>query len=114
MATAIASYKRKQGDSLWIDVTCSSINDIDPVWDNWTGIWGITAAGSTTVVLQGSMIRHTTVGLFCLRIGPLLTDGWATLPDGAYSLVIQIDNIVVDYRHEETSKLLIQSQGMIT
>jgi hypothetical protein len=99
-------FTRKQGDSLWIDITCDSADSIDSVWAHWTGVWSI--AGT---ILTGSLIRSNTPGVFQLRIGPATVSGWKELPVGTYQITVQIDNSSVDYRHEESHKLIIQEQG---
>jgi hypothetical protein len=115
-------YTRKQGDSLWIDITCTAVADIDPVWANWGGTWCVSTAVGKTALLSGVLIPSVTPGLFSMRIGPNTAPGvnsvtgtvpWATLPVGLYVITVQIDNLIVDYRHEDQGKLAIQPQGML-
>ena len=105
------AYKRKQGDSLWIDITCDNVTTIDPTWANWSGSWTIAATVGGDALLSGAIGKSSTTGLFQLRIGPSSTSGWSALPVGNYFLTMQIDNTTADYRHEEQVKLVIQTQG---
>lgn len=107
----MATYKRKQGDSLWINIECSDISAIDSTWTNWTGVWNISSTIGGAPTLSGTLSRSTTPGTFYLRIGPASTSGWTALPVGNHFLTMQIDNTTVDYRHEEQHKLVIQTQG---
>ena len=107
----MATYKRKQGDSLWINVTCSNTDSIDATWANWSGVWDIASTIGGTPLITGALTRSTSTGTFYLRIGPATTAGWTALATGTYYLTIQIDNTSVDYRHEEQHKLIVQTQG---
>ena len=106
------SYLRKQGNSLWVNITCDTIPTIDNVWTHWEGVWNIAATLGSTPLLTGSLVRSSTTGVFQLRIGPVSVAGWATLPAGNYILTIQIDNAAVDYRIEESYGLTIKPQGL--
>jgi len=106
------TYKRKQADSLFIDIPFKAWKTIDPTWTNWTGIWTVSATAGSTVLLSGTIARSATAGTFNLRIGPVTTSGWSTLPVGNYVLSIEINNDSADYRYEEQSKLTIATQGV--
>ena len=108
----MATYKRKQGDSLWMTGICKQIESIDPVWGNWSGTWNVTAVAGGAVLVSGVLTKHATEKIFYFRSGPANTIGWSALPAGTYLLTIQIDNTTVDYRHEEQAKLVIQAQGL--
>jgi hypothetical protein len=110
----MATFTRKQANSLWVAITFSNPADIDAIWTNFTGVYevfleeGLTA----TTIPSGTLIRSTTVGLFFLKLGPLNTPGWETLPVGVHKIVFQIDNTVQDYRHEESHTLKIIEQDL--
>jgi hypothetical protein len=134
----MSTYKRKQGDSLWIDIQCDSVATIDVALNSWPANWDFSwdikaTAASATVLLSGktsgtqpatpSCYKVTeTPGLFQLRIGPvsgaiagtptLGTTPWASLPEGSYVLTTQYENSNVDYRHEEQDKIVISTQGI--
>ena len=106
------TFKKVQGNSLWVDIACDSVAIIDPVWANWSGTWSIVSTLGGPVILSGTLIRGAT-GVFLLRIGPS-TGGvvWATLPAGTYFLLTEIINESVDYLFEDQDKLIIAVQGM--
>ena len=106
------TYKRNQGDSLWMTGTCQQVDGIDPLWNNWSGAWNVTAVDGGPVLVSGNLLKHATEKIFYVRSGPVTTPGWAALPVGTYLLTMQIDNSVVDYRHEEQVKLVIRAQGL--
>jgi hypothetical protein len=106
----VETYTRVQGASLWLNITCDNIADIDMVWTNWSGKWSIVSAIGSPALLSGTMTKGT-IGLFYLRIGPAVT-GWNTLPPGKYFLLTQIENTTVDYNNEDQDKLTIKPQGL--
>lgn len=108
----MASYKRKQADSLFIDIPFKAWKTIDDTWVNWTGLWTIRASLDTAVILSGTLSRSDTAGTFNLRIGPVTTSGWATLPVGQYVLTIEINNATADFRIEDQPKLTVTAQGV--
>ena len=81
----MAIYKKAQASSLWIDITCQNLAQIDTsvnAWTtNWTGLWNL-ADSTGAVVLTGTLSKSTTVGTFQLRIGPATVSGWSTLQIG--------------------------------
>ena len=107
------TFKRKQGNSLWVDVTCENVEAIDATWSHWSGIWSITETLGGVAILEGNLVRSDTIGTFYLRIGP--TSGgatWNTLKVGTYILNTEINNTSADYRHEEQDKIIISAQGI--
>jgi hypothetical protein len=102
----MATFKRYQGDSLWMDIDCAVWQDIDPVWPDWSGVWVIDQTG-----LSGDLSRSLIEGTFLLRIGPATVPGWNELPAGTHIITIQIEAPAVDYRYEETHKLMIKAQN---
>jgi len=108
----MASYKRKQADSLFIDIPFKAWKTIDTTWANWSGLWTIRASLDTAVLLSGTLVRPDTEGTFNLRLGPVTTSGWSTLAVGQYVLTIEINNATADYRTEDQSKLTITAQGV--
>ena len=104
------AIKRKQGDSIWVDVTGESIEDIDAVWANWEGQWAIVTELGAAPVLSGDMIRTDTPGLFYARVGASLTGALAVRK---YIMVFQVSNASVDYRQEVAHETLeITAQGI--
>lgn len=105
------AIKKKQGDSIWVDVTGDALNTVDSVWANWTGSWAIVSTIGGTPLLSGAMTKDaTTIGKFYIRIG---TTAAATLTVGNYFLVVQVDNTTVDYRQEIVhEKITITAQGI--
>ena len=104
----------KQADSLWLDLICDGVTEIDTVWDNWVGTWCLSATLGGTPLITGTLTRTTTVGLFSLHIGP--TSGgvtWCTLPVGAYTLTTEINNVNADYRQELQSVIAVKTQGLV-
>ena len=110
----MATYKRIQGNSLWLDITAdANLVLIDPVWDNWTGVWNIVKKVGGVVLASGLLTRSTTTGIFNLRIGPLAAGvTWTALAPGQYVLEIEINNVSVDYRDEKHHTLIITAQGI--
>jgi hypothetical protein len=108
----MATYKRKQADSLFIDLPFPAWSEIDNVWSNWSGLWSIRATLDDPVLLAGMLIRSETEGLFQLRIGPAGVVGWASLPVGQYILTTEVNNASADFRSEEQSKVIIEKQGV--
>ena len=105
------AIKKKQGDSIWVDITGDALDTVDSVWANWTGSWAIVSTLGGTPLLSGAMTKDaTTIGKFYIRIG---TTAAATLTVGNYFLVVQVDNTTVDYRQEILqAQLRIQTQGI--
>lgn len=108
----MATYKSKQGDSLWIDITHETAIAIDSTWANWSGKWVISATVGSTALLSGTISRSATEGKFLLRIGPASTAGWNSLPAGTYALTIEINNTSADYKHEDQHILKVSAQGV--
>lgn len=104
------ALKRKQGDSLWVDVTGEGIEEVDATWDNWTGSWAIVPELGQAAVISGTMTKTATAGQFRVRIGSTLMAG---LSVRNYVLVCQVENTTVDYRQEiAQEKLTITAQGI--
>jgi len=104
------SIKKKQGDSIWIDVTGDALSTVDGVWDNWTGSWAIAATIGAIPVASGAMSKGTTIGTFQIRIGASVMED---VPVGKYYLIVQVENSTVDYRQEiAQEKLEIVAQGI--
>jgi hypothetical protein len=111
---SVNTYIRKQGDSLWIDITCANIIDVDPVWTNWEGTWAISASVGGVALVSGSLTRSATTGTFHMRLGPISGGAaWTGLSPGSYVLTSQIVNVTADYVHEEQDKLKITAQGIL-
>lgn len=113
-----ASYRRKQGASLWVDIDCPDVALIDPLPDAWLDInrWKgffniIDSAGA--IVLSGNLAKSAIVGKFLLRIGRAGYGEWATLPVSKYTLTYQITNASVDYDDEDSDKLEIVKQNYV-
>jgi hypothetical protein len=108
----MAAYRRKQGNSLWIDITCD-ISEIDKVWANWSGSWKISAALGSVALLSGTLEKSTTPGLFHLKIGPVSGGvAWAGLAPETYVLATEILNATADYSQEDHDSLTILQQGI--
>lgn len=104
------SIKKKQGDSIWIDVTGDALSTVDEVWDNWTGSWAISTTIGATPTASGSMSKGPTIGTFKIRIGASVMENVAV---GKYYLIVQVENSTVDYRQEiAQEKLEIVAQGI--
>jgi hypothetical protein len=122
----VRKYTRKQGNSLWIDVSCGDVSTLDPsalAWPtNWVGKWDLeptlTTATTDPLRLSGdtgsgnSFYKSATAGLFLLRIGSNVV-GWDSLPVGVYCLTIQVENATVAYRYEEQCLVKIEAQGIL-
>lgn len=105
------SIKKKQGDSIWIDVTGDTLSTVDEVWNNWTGSWAIAATIGGVPVASGNMTKGTTIGAFQIRIGASVMKDVAV---GKYYLIVQVENTTVDYRQEiAQEKLEIVAQGIV-
>jgi len=105
------SWKRKQGDSLWIDVELKDIEVADDVWPDWTGSWAIVTSLGATPTLSGAMIQDPVLRKFYARVG---ATEMSTLSVGNYIAVGQVENSTVDYRQEIfQEKLVITPQGII-
>jgi len=106
------SIKKKQGDSLWVDVTGDAMDTVDSVWANWTGSYAIVAAVGVTPLIEGSMTKGVAIGVFYVRIG---STAMAALTPGNYYLICQVENTTVDYVQEIVQeKLIISTQGITT
>ena len=104
------AIKKKQGDSLWVDISGNDFNVVDEVWANWTGSWAIVAALGEEPVLSGTMAKTDTIGQFRVRIGASYMQ---TVPVGSYILVCEVKNDTVDYCQEiAQEKLTITTQGI--
>jgi len=105
------ALKKKQGDSLWVDVTGSAMTTVDATWANWTGTWAIVPAIGGTPELSGTMTKDATeIGKFYVRIG---ASQMAILAVGTHYLVCQVTNSTVDYVQEVVQeKLTIITQGI--
>lgn len=103
--------KKKQGDSIWIDLVGDNVPEVDSAWDNWSGSWAISSTIGGAALASGSLTKDSTVtGLFKLRIGTSVT---SALTVGDYYLIVQVDNTTVDYRQEILqAQLRIQTQGI--
>ncbi len=103
--------KRKQGDSIWIDVAGEGLAEVDAAWDNWTGEWAIIRSlDDRTPIVSGAMAKGATIGDFRMRAG---ATAMAAVDPGDYLLVLQISNAAADYRQEIAhEKLLISMQGV--
>lgn len=106
------AIKKKQGDSIWLDITAEAADLIDDVWANWTGSWAVAPTIGATPIISGSLTKDaTTLGKFYLRI---TTAQAALLSVGTYYLTIQVDNATVDYRQEIVQeKITITTQGIV-
>ena len=102
---------KKQGDSLWLDITGDAMGTVDSVWANWTGLWAIVAVLGNTPLLSGSLTKDADViGKFYLRVG---STQMSTLPVGNYIIACQVQNTTVDYVQEIVQeKLKITAQGI--
>lgn len=112
----MATYKRKQADSLWVDLTASAvaettIDTIDSIWDNWSGVFTVAKKVGGTPLVTGNLLRSATKGIFRLRIGKTTGVSWTALPPGTYALTCEIQNITVDYSQELQDTLIISAQG---
>jgi len=105
------AIKKKQSDSLWLDITGESMGVVDSVWANWVGTWAIVTALGEVPVLSGTLTKDAdAIGKFYLRIGS--TD-MGTLTVGNYIIVCQVENATVDYVQEIVQeKLTISTQGI--
>ena len=105
------AIKKKQGDSLWVDVTGDAMDTVDSVWANWTGSWAIASVVGGTPLLSGSMTKGTDIGAFYVRIG---STAMGTLAVGSYFLICEVENTTVDYVQEVVQeKLTISTQGIV-
>lgn len=106
------AIKKKQGDSIWLDITAEAADLIDDVWVNWTGSWAVAPTIGATPVISGTLTKDATeLGKFYLRI---TTTQAALLSVGTYYLTIQVDNTTVDYRQEiAQEKITITAQGIV-
>lgn len=105
------AIKKKQGDSIWLDITATSAELVDDVWANWTGSWAIAPTVGAAPTISGTLTKDaTTLGKFYLRVG---TTQAALLSVGTYYLTIQVDNVAADYRQEiAQEKITIAAQGI--
>lgn len=112
----MATYKKVQAASLWVDISCQNLSLLDPsanAWNtNWVGLWNITNS-TGTVVLSGNLLKSTAVGVFQLRIGTASVTGWSTLPIGTYTITYQFRNSTVDYDQEDSDTLVITKQRYV-
>lgn len=102
---------RKQGDSIWIDIEGINLDQVDPVWDNWSGSWAIIPSlEDPTPLAQGALGKKASLGLFTVRIGKSVMNN---LAKGTYALVVQVDNVNLDYQQEiAQEKLVVKPQGI--
>lgn len=106
----MSTFKRVQGNSLWLDVTCELMDSIDSVWANWAGSYTVSKTPGSTVLVTGVMTRSLTPGLFNVRLGPVSGGApWDDLPLGMYTLTTKVVNTTVDYEQEEHDKLNVYS-----
>lgn len=104
------ALKKKQGDSLWVDVTGQAIETVDSTWANWEGSWAIAPTIGATPVLTGTMTKGADIGVFWVRVG---STAMSTLQVGTYYLICQVKNTTVDYVQEVVQeKLTITAQGI--
>lgn len=119
----MAKFTRKQGNSLWLDISYSDVNDIAPWGAGWTGSWNIKETAGGAVLLSGSLTIDAVIeGLFYYRLGPasgliagttpLGTTPWATLPAGEYILTTEINHVAADFREEDQDVLVITEQAL--
>jgi len=105
------AIKKKQGDSLWVDVSGDAMDTVDSVWANWTGSYAIASTVGGTPLLSGSMTKGTDIGTFYVRIG---STAMGTLAVGNYFLICEVENTTVDYVQEVVQeKLTISTQGIV-
>jgi hypothetical protein len=111
----MAKYEVIQGNSLWLDVEGDTaiILAADPVWENYTGVWDISASITGVAILSGTLTRSATPGIFRMTIGPV-SGGvpWTTLTVGNYFIRYQIVNAGIDYLEELRDNLKIIAQGI--
>jgi len=106
----MATIRRKQGNSLWLDIPGKSFNLVDSVWANWLGTYEVISDTGVTV-LSGNLTKDATIlGKFSLHLGATVMN---TLTPGEYDLVFQFANTTVDYVQELNPQRLIISEQKI-
>lgn len=104
----MATYTRKQGDSLWLDIA-GNISLIDSDWNNWSGKWAILDVIGEAPLIEGDLLKISS-GVF--RFKPTLLE-MSSIAVGAHILIMQIENTTADYREEiSQDKLVIIPQGI--
>jgi len=105
----MATYKRRQSESLWVDIECTRTTEIHDTWFDWVGAWKLLDSAGV-VVMSEELVRADTVGVFQLRLGPTRYPDFAALPEGRYALVYQFRCDAVDYDQEAEDLLVISAQ----
>jgi hypothetical protein len=102
--------KVKQGNSLWYDLT-GDITKIDSVWANWSSSWAIVDVIGNIPLASGASYKTATPGHFIAQVPPVDTLG---LPVGNYLLLLQVENVTMNWRDEKDPiKITITPQGII-
>jgi len=102
--------KLKHGNALWANVTASSLDLVDDVWESWEGVWAIVPALGEAAVLSGALEKTAELGKFVLRV---TSTQMATLSVRKYILVCEAVNSAIDYKFEFAQEpLTIELQGI--